>query len=345
MSRAQLTSTVEQSSGGAVSPFLAGKNKIINGDFGIWQRGTSFSNPASAFLADKWITEYDGSGSTKAINQRTFTPGAAPVTGYEGTYYCEYACSVAGSGGTYNLFEQRIEDVRTFAGQTVTFSFWAKASSATTIPSVGIRQNFGSGGSATTDTTVTTNLAVTTSWQRFTGTVTLPSVSGATIGSSSYLRFAVYCPVNATYTLSFWGVQLEAGSVATPFTTASNTLQGELALCQRYYYRINPTGSSLGFGMGQCFSSTQAYGMIPFPVQMRVAPTALEQDGTAAHYIVLSSAAGGINCSSIPSFGAGWVSGAQVTFTVSSGLTAGNATKLGIDNSSGTAYLGWSAEL
>ena len=47
MSRAQLTSTVEQNTGGAVSPYVAGKNKIINGDFGIWQRGTSFSNPAN----------------------------------------------------------------------------------------------------------------------------------------------------------------------------------------------------------------------------------------------------------------------------------------------------------
>ena len=43
MSRAQLTSTVEQNTGGAVSPYVAGKNKLINGDFGIWQRGTSAS--------------------------------------------------------------------------------------------------------------------------------------------------------------------------------------------------------------------------------------------------------------------------------------------------------------
>jgi hypothetical protein len=339
MSRAQLTSTTQQDSGGAVAPFLAGKNKIINGDFGIWQRGTSFSNPASAFLADKWITEYDGSGSTKAINQRTFTPGAAPAAGYEGTYYCEYACSVAGSGGTYNLFEQRIEDVRTFAGQTVTFSFWAKASSATTIPSVGIRQNFGSGGSGTTDTTITTNLAVTTSWQRFTGTVTVPSVSGATIGSSSYLRFAVFCPVNATYTLSFWGFQFEAGSVATPFTTASNTLQGELAACQRYYWQATGvSGLYSELGLGYAASTTTVRMPIKLPQTMRIAPTTIGYSGVFAY-----DGTTYLTPSAITSFFSGSTDFGNAGITVT-GATANRPYSLVINNVT-TAYLSFSAEL
>ena len=282
MSRAQLTSTVEQNTGGAVAPFLAGKNKIINGDFGIWQRGTSFSNPVGVYTSDRWLIEYDASGSTtKSVTQRTFTPGTAPVTGYEGTYYAEFACTVAGSGGTYNLFEQRIEDVRVFAGQTITYSFWAKAAANTTIPSVQIRQNFGSGGSASVDTTINSSLAVTTAWQRFTGTVTVPSVSGQTIGTGSYLRFAIFCPINATYTLNFWGVQLEAGSVATPFTTATGTIQGELAACQRYYAKsydqadapgASSSGNAIYFYLGA--STTASIGSSPrFPVAMRIGPT------------------------------------------------------------------------
>ena len=280
MSRAQLTSTVEQNTGGAVAPFLAGKNKIINGDFGIWQRGTSFSNPVGVYTSDRWLIEYDASGSTtKSVTQRTFTPGTAPVTGYEGTYYAEFACTVAGSGGTYNLFEQRIEDVRVFANQTITYSFWAKAAANTTIPSVQIRQNFGSGGSASVDTTINSSLAVTTAWQRFTGTVTVPSVSGQTIGTGSYLRFAIFCPINATYTLNFWGVQLEAGSVATPFTTATGTLSGELAACQRYYF-LKASGISQSFGMAAYIASNDLRGSFSSPVEMRTAPTLVATSGT-----------------------------------------------------------------
>ena len=148
MSRAQLTSTVEQSNGGAVAPFLAGKNKIINGDFGIWQRGTSFSNPSSlAYTADRWAIYYDGSGATRTISQQAFTTGAAPVSGYESSFFYRYAVSVAGSGNTANLLRQYIENVRNFAGQTATVSFWAKASANITVPSVGTTQNFGTGGS------------------------------------------------------------------------------------------------------------------------------------------------------------------------------------------------------
>jgi hypothetical protein len=255
------------------SNFAAGKNAIINGAFNVWQRGTSFS--AQGYLADRFRTQFNGSGATRTMSQQTFTPGTAPVTGYEGQYFFRYDQSVAGSGGSYNTFEQYIEDVRTFANQTATFSFWAKASSSVTITGQ-LSQNFGSGGSATVDVTAQ-NAALTTSWQRFTLTFSVPSVSGKTIGTGSALRAILNLPLNSTFTIDTWGWQLEAGSVATAFQTATGTIQGELAACQRYYYRASAGSQAYArFGIARASSTTNLEFCLVLPSTMRVAPTAVE---------------------------------------------------------------------
>jgi hypothetical protein len=276
MSRAQLTSTDQQNSGGPVSPFVAGKNKIINGDFGVWQRGTSFTPTSGSFTADRWRNYFDGSGSTRTYSQQTFTPGSAPVAGYEGTYFLRLNQSVAGSGGTYNELDHAIESVRTFAGQTVTLSFWAKAESSTTTGSINLRQAFVSA-SPNVDNIITSSVSLTTNWQRFSFTMTLPSVAGKTISSnaSDYLQVIWSLPLNATFTIDTWGWQLEAGSVATPFTTASGTLQGELALCQRYFQvLLNGSNNAYeNFGISTFWASNRLLFNVRLPVTMRTSPT------------------------------------------------------------------------
>ena len=82
MSRSQVTSTVEQNTGGAVAPFVAGKNKIINGDFYVNQRNFSSTTTSSVYMFDRW-TQYLADG-TVTYSAQTFTPGTAPVAGYEG---------------------------------------------------------------------------------------------------------------------------------------------------------------------------------------------------------------------------------------------------------------------
>jgi hypothetical protein len=77
---------------------------------------------------------------------------------------------------------------------------------------------------------------------------------------------------------------------------------------------------------------------------MRTAPTALEQSGTASDYRVLNSSGSGVACSSVPVFGATSNDSASTELTVSSGLTAGNAT-MGVANTSFNGFLAWSAEL
>ena len=76
-------------------------------------------------------------------------------------------------------------------------------------------------------------------------------------------------PLNTAMTIDIWGVQVEAGSVATPFTTATGTLSGELAACQRYYQYLSAFGC-FGYATGSGFSIMNT---LPFLTQMRVTPT------------------------------------------------------------------------
>jgi len=244
--------------------FYAGKNKIVNGDFGIWQRGTSgFSSPG--YTADRW--RYSAGNGGVGVTQQTFTPGAAPSSGYEGQFFLRYAMSVASTSGTPTL-EQRIENVQSYSGQTVTVSFFAKASTSASPTSVQLVQNFGSGGSASVTTTVVSSPTYTTSFVRYSYSIAVPSITGKTIGTSSYLSLVFNWPLSTTFTsFDLWGVQVESGSVATPFQTATGTIQGELAACQRYYF----VGGNAAAGIQN--SSTTSRFSVPFPVTMRTAPT------------------------------------------------------------------------
>jgi len=353
MSRAQLTSmtadnvvqetlvgsTGNSIKGGSVAPFVAGKNKIINGDFNIWQRGTSFSSISSGtFTADRWFVNFDGSGATRSVSQQTFTPGSAPVAGYESSYFLRLATTVAGSGQTYSNLAQRIENVQTFANQTVVVSFWAKANAAISLGTV-FGQNFGSGGSSSVYT-VGPSFTLSTSWARYTGYITLPSISGKTVGTGSYLELDLTWPQNSTFTLDVWGVQLEAGSVATPFTTASGTFQGELALCQRYYYRQSGTeNASMFLGYGQAYSSSQLYWTTRLPVQMRTTVQALDYYGLQVY---LNSSGSGYGISSISINQSSSIS-PSLFVTCTSGLSTNTMYNIFMAGSS--SYLGFSAEL
>jgi hypothetical protein len=326
--------------------FTAGKNKIINGDFGVWQRGTSFSlGNGTTYTADRWRTYRDGSGATVNVTQQAFTPGTAPVAGYESQYYLQFAQTVAGSGGTYSALTQPIENVQTFAGQTVTLSFWAKASSSLLVTPA-INQVFGSGGSSTVYN-YGTNQNLTTSWARYSWTVTLALLAGKTIGTGSYVDLQFELPVNSVQTISIWGVQLEAGSVATPFTTATGTLQGELMACQRYYYKNSTAvGASNGILVpsGTAVSGTVFNFFPTFPVPMRTAPTTGFTFNGFIGAIWASSYNGGgtssLVASNVTPYGAllTWVGSA------SSGPGANYAAQLFSVNDS-TAYIAFSAEL
>jgi len=319
--------------------YAAGKNKVINGDMGIWQRGTSISltNASAAYGADRFLAQCNFSAGTSTFSQQTFTAGAAPVAGYEGQYFARLTC---GSTSTYANYSQKVEDVRTFAGQTVTLSYWAKASaSVTSAPN--LLQNFGAGGSSSVNN-FGTSVTLTTSWVRYSTTVSIPSISGKTIGGSSFLQVYLEFSSNLnSATIDLWGVQLEAGSTATPFQTATGTKQGELAACQRYYFRFAGGQTFSRYGTGYSSNTNTAFFNLPLPVSLRVAPTAVDYStlildngfGTSAAVTAVTLTA---NCQS-PTVG-------SIGVNVASGLTADRNYQ--IENNGSTAgYIGFTAEL
>jgi hypothetical protein len=321
---------------GGSNTYYAGKNKIINGDFGIWQRGTSINTGNSDYYygPDRWAAYFYGSNTT-TMSQQTFTPGAAPVAGYEAQYFARFV-----STNTGTAFRQSIEDVRTFAGQTVTVSFWAKAASAITMTS-SYAQFFGSGGSSPVDITGSSH-SITTSWARYSGTVTLPSISGKTIGTSSALRLIFFAAVTST-NIDIWGVQLEAGSTATDFVTASgNSYQGELAMCQRYYESWTATSGNYGFPGSAAWNTTTGGKMtVLFQVAKRVAPS------VAFSNVLIGSGASSLTLTSLSFFGSGsssGICGGYANFGVASGGTVGYA-GWALDAGSGNGFINWSAEL
>jgi hypothetical protein len=245
-------------------------NAIINGAFDIWQRGTSFTVPNQGFpyTADRFIVYNVQSAGTCTVSRQTFTPGSAPVAGYEGEYFLRIA--TASGTSTFNLGHP-IEDVRTFAGQTVTVSYWARATSAVTLQTF-LQQNFGSGGSAQVNTN-DAGIAIGTSWARYTTTIAVPSVSGRTIGTSSNLMLILnyLSGTAAGNTIDFWGIQVEAGTVATPFKRNAPSIQAELAACQRYYQRY---AGGVGCGLtGMAPGTTQFLANFSLPIHMRAIPT------------------------------------------------------------------------
>jgi hypothetical protein len=257
--------------------YAAGKNKIINGDFSINQRAFTTTTTTGTYGFDRWSVQL--SGATATYSAQTFTPGAAPVAGYEATNFARLATTV---GNDFCSLRNRIEDVRTFAGQTVTLSFWAKGTNPTTLGGLypTITQNFGSGGSTAVVLESATKIILTANWTRYSITFAIASISGKTIGTSSYLDVALGQGTNAStdaWTLDLWGVQLEAGSTASPFQTATGTIQGELAACQRYYWRASvPSTSQSILAMGRAYNTTLMENTVSLPVPMRIYPTTLD---------------------------------------------------------------------
>ena len=325
--------------------WAAGKNKIINGDFFVNQRNFTSVTSSGTYTFDRWYTDF--LGGTCTYTPQTFTPGTAPVSGYNGNTFIQIAIS-GQSGSNYASYNTRIEDVRTLAGQTATISFWARVTSGTPVIYTTLTQRFGTGGSPSS-AVLTTNASQTlsTTWTRYSVTVSVPSISGKTIGTTantSSLELDFMLSVGGVTainnnTFQIWGVQVEQGSTMTAFQTATGTIQGELAACQRYYWRNTSPGlaNTRHSLFAPAASTTAIYFQIQNPVPMRVTPTAIDFSALVAYDNV------GIGNTITPTIDANANSFYTTVTATSTGLTQYRS--YCILGNSGTSSLGLSAEL
>ena len=337
----------------------AGKNKIINGDFKINQRGFTSNTATNSFNFDRFSQFNGGTSGTLTTTPQVFTPGAAPVAGYEGTNFLQGITAAGADTNTFAGFYQRIESVRTFANQAVTISFYAKATTGTPKIGVEVTQNFGSGGSPSAEVnTAGGAVTLSTSFARYSVTFTVPSISGKTLGTTNdgFLQTNLWLSAGSVLatrassigiqnnTFQIWGVQVEYGSVATPFQTASGgSPQDELAMC-KYYYSRYTSGNVYGvLSTGIASNTGTLQVMFPFPTGMRVIPTAVDTSAMATFYFE-GGASNGNTPTTVTIGTYGSVTCGHLLVNKSAAFVSGMPYSLN-GNNTATAFIGFSAEL
>jgi hypothetical protein len=338
------------------APYAAGKNKIINGDFGINQRNIS-STTGTNFVFDRFVTSVAGDG-TSTSSAQTFTAGAAPVAGYEAVNYLRIVTTGQTATNCITRLDQKVEDARTFAGQTVTVSFWAQAGSGAPSIAVELQQNFGTGGSpsATVNTIIASpaKQTISTSWSRYSFTISVPSISGKTFGTNknSFLNVGIWISAGTdfnartgslgiqTNTFDIWGVQIESGSTATAFQTATGTIQGELAACQRYCFAVTSGATDRTTSQGAYYNSTTFVSTVAFPVTMRTTPSATIVTSTNYWVIYANNTQ---DYADTATFGGAGLNAGNLEITGNVSGTTGHGGQLRTNNASASVIL--SAEL
>ena len=323
----------------------AGKNAIINGGFDNWQRGTSFVSTGLAYTADRFQTSL----GTMTSGTITTTRQSAGLAGFNYALRFQRNSGATTTGNGYLTYS--LDSLNTIAlqGKTITVSFYARAG-ANYSPSgsglffvsntgTGTDENINNGytGQSTIGSTTTT---LTTSWQRFSYTY---SVSSTAQEIGFYWAYTGVGTAGANDYYDITGLQVEIGAVATPFSRAGGSIQGELAACQRYYYRWTAANLSTGYiANGANLTTSASYAIIRMPVPLRTNPS-LETSGTASNYRLYN---GGTNvaCTSVPAIDQPHNETPTVYFTASGSLTLGYATYIGA-NSTTAAFLGFNAEL
>lgn len=243
-------------------PLAGSRNRIINGGHAIDQRNagatqTFTAAAALAYSVDRWYGYCTGANVTGARVQ-----GATA-----GQFYYRFtgAASVTAIG-----FGQRIEQLNSadLAGTTATLSVDLANSLLTTVTWTAFYANtadtFGTLASPTRTQIATGTFTVTSTVTRYNTNISVPAA--ATTGIE--IVFTVGAQTSGTWTIG--NVQLEPGSMATPFERRSHGQ--ELALCQRYYEKSQGSQGSGFFFSGRVVLGSSYYCVRPFAVAKRTTP-------------------------------------------------------------------------
>ena len=281
------------------NPLLHGgmyRNLIINGDMMIDQRnaGASATTNVNAYMTDRFQLQMGSVTNVQTYQQ----VGDAPAGFNKSLKITSNSTTQATAAGVLCSPRQKIEGFNTAHlnwgtanAQTVTVSFWVKASVTGTYP-VSLTNN-GFDRSFVTNYTV----SVANTWEYKTvtiagdtsGTWSIDNSTGINVmfsldtgstyqttadswqtgnyrGTSSDVHFLA----NASATWQITGVQLEVGEGASDFEFLPYDVQ--LQRCQRYYY-LHAEGTSKAISIGALFTSSVAYSGISFPVDLRSEPS------------------------------------------------------------------------
>lgn len=309
---------------------LFGRNLFNNGDFSVVQRGTSQTTSGYG-SDDRWKNE--NTGSTKVASQQTFTIGQTDVTDNP-TFHSRTIVTTSAGAANFVSKSQRIEGVQKTSGEAVTLQFWAKAD-ATKNVALEFIQNFGTGGSPSSDVTGTsiTTIALTTSWVQHTLTVTIPSITGKTLGTdgNDFLEFRIWMDAGTDFNartsslgqqsgqFDFANMQLELGSSATDFEYVQPADQ--LARCHRYSEVLTYVNATT-ITTGQARSATTAIARLHYTTK-RATPSVNITTGS-----LLTATSTGADAGGSESFDTIDKKGCRVLNTTAAGLVAGNAVEL-----------------
>jgi hypothetical protein len=257
---------------------MAGRNRLINGDFQAWQRGSTFAAATGArYTADRWRVNAQGSTISASRDDIAAGGGAGGRLLAGSRHMLKLAVESAAGADNMALVQQRIEDVRTFAGKRVTISFKARATVDNFKVGLEFQQSFGTNGSTAADS-IGGAITLDTMWRWHQLTVDVPGIAGRTLGTDDYLQLSLWLDAGATFAGRAFGagqksgvvylaeVQIEEGDTATDFDRRPEAL--ELLLCQRYYEVVDVNRL-----VGITYTANgDTRACVPFKVRKRVSP-------------------------------------------------------------------------